>query len=127
MFGSAQFAVPALLGSPASDDLVVLCGGTEEFREAARTDHCELVDHSPHLVVGDVQSLLRCAPRSSAVIVCGELAGISASTVERLIRQRAPQARLVRADRAVEQARSARRRVRNGLLRRRPRPAAALR
>ncbi len=38
----------------------------------------------------DVHSLLRWAPRSRAVIVCGELAGIGVATLQRLVKERAP-------------------------------------
>ncbi len=83
----------------ASDHLVVFCGGSELHRIAAQDANREIVSMSAPIAVGDVQALLRCATRSGAVIVCGDLAGVSASTVERLIKQHAPQARLVRADR----------------------------
>lgn len=89
--------------------LVVLCGGTESHRQTAQRENLELIDQSVPVAVGDAESLLRHAPRSRAVIVCGELAGISANTVERLIRQHAPRAALIRADRATEQSAAARR------------------
>jgi hypothetical protein len=43
----------------------------------------------------DVHSLLHWAPRSRAVIVCGELAGIGVATIERLLRQRAPEVQVI--------------------------------
>ena len=102
----------------AQSDLVLLCGGTEPQRRAARTGHDGLIDGSDPVVVRDLQSLLRCAPHSRAVIICGELAGVSSYFVERLIRQRAPQATLVRADRTRGPTGSAGRRGRRAVLRR---------
>jgi hypothetical protein len=99
-------------------DLVLLCGGTEPARAAARTGHDGLINGSDPVVVMDLQSLLRCAPHSRAVIVCGELAGVSSYFVERLIRQRAPKATLVRADWAHGPAGSAAQRGRRAVLRR---------
>jgi hypothetical protein len=87
----------------------------------------DVIDGTRSVAVGDVSSLLRCAPRSGAVIICGELSGMSAHAVERLVRQRAPQARLIRADRAIEITGSARRRGRRSLLARFVRPAPASR
>jgi hypothetical protein len=78
-------------------DLVLLCGGTEGTRETARLGNGDVISQSASLAVEDVQSLLRCAPISRAVIVCGGLNGMTAYTVERLIRQRAPGATLIRA------------------------------
>ena len=99
-------------------DLVLLCGGTEPQRTAARTGHDGLIDGSDPVVVRDLQSLLRCAPHSRAVIICGELAGVSSYFVERLIRQRAPQATLVRADWTRGPTGPAARRGRRAVLRR---------
>ncbi len=82
----------------------------------------ELINGSAAVAVGDLESLLRCAPRCRAVIVCGGLAGLSAQSLERLVRQRAPQARLVRADRMVTAQHH-----RNGRLRRLVRPTAVAR
>lgn len=50
------------------------------------------------MTTSDVHSLLRWAPRSRAVIVCGELAGIGVGTIERLIRQRAPEVEVIGGD-----------------------------
>jgi hypothetical protein len=124
MFRRPESVTPAHSGQ---EDLVLLCGGTELHHEVARSRNGDLLDESTTLVVGDVESLLRCAPRSQAVIVCGELAGMSAYTVERLITQRAPQTRLIRADRAFGAPGSARRRARRGVLGRLSRPAAVAR
>jgi len=99
-------------------DLVLLCGGTELARAAARTGHDGLINGSDPVVVRDLQSLLRCAPHSRAVIICGELAGVSSYFVERLIRQRAPQATLVRTDWTRGPTGPARRRGRRAVLRR---------
>lgn len=99
-------------------DLVLLCGGTEPERSAARTGHDGLINGSDPVVVMDLQSLLRCAPHSRAVIICGGLAGVSSYFVERMIRQRAPEATLVRADWTRGPAGPARRRGRRAVLRR---------
>ncbi len=106
----------AASNSVAPHDLVLVCGGTEGHRETARAGNSDLINGSEPVVASDVQSLLRYAPHSRAVIVCGELAGMSVPMVERLIRQRAPQAGLIRADRASEQAGPVRRRARRGVL-----------
>jgi hypothetical protein len=97
--------------------LVLLCGGNARQRQLARTEHTALFDGSEQVAVADVQALLRCATRSRAVIVCGELAGMSAHMVERLVRERAPQTKVIRADRPVPKARFARRRRPRGVLR----------
>jgi hypothetical protein len=99
-------------------DLVLLCGGTEPERAAARTGHEGLINGSDPVVVVDLQSLLRCAPHSRAVIICGQLAGVSSYSVERLIKQRAPQATLVRADRMTGPTGPAGQRGRHAVLRR---------
>lgn len=99
-------------------DLVLLCGGTEPQRVAARRGHGRLINGSEPVVVGDVESLLRRAPQCRAVIICGGLAGMSSYFVEQLIRQRAPNATLVRADRTSGPTGSASRRGRRMLLRR---------
>jgi hypothetical protein len=99
-------------------DLVLLCGGTEPERAAARTGQAGLINGSDPVVVMDLPSLLRCAPHSRAVIICGQLAGVSSYFVERLIKQRAPQATLVRADRPSGPTGRASRRGRRAVLRR---------
>jgi hypothetical protein len=99
-------------------DLVLLCGGTEPERAAARAGHPRLINGSDPVVVMDLQSLLRCAPNSRAVIICGQLAGVSSYFVERLLKQRAPQATLVRADRTTGPAGPADRRGRRAVIRR---------
>jgi hypothetical protein len=71
--------------------LVLLCGGTEQQRARLRRVHSATTDSRTAVTTRDVHSLLRWAPRSRAVIVCGELAGIGAATIERLVRQRAPE------------------------------------
>jgi hypothetical protein len=96
-------------------ELVLICGGTESQRVAARSENGRLMIGSEPLAVGDLQSLLRCAPHSRAVIICGDVAGMSPDVVERLVRARAPQATLVRADRFAEQTGSARRRGRRAM------------
>jgi hypothetical protein len=53
------------------------------------------------VTTSDVHSLLRWAPRSRAVIVCGELAGIGVATIERLVRQRAPEVEVIGTDAPV--------------------------
>lgn len=97
-------------------DLVLLCGGTEGHRDELRGSNCDLINGSEPVVASDVQSLLRYAPHSRAVIVCGELAGMSVPMVERLIRQHAPQAGLIRADRPSERVGPARRPPRRSVL-----------
>jgi hypothetical protein len=99
-------------------DLVLLCGGTELDRAAVRSGHKGLINGSDPVVVGDLQSLLRCAPHSRAVIICGQLAGMSSYHVEQLLKQRAPQATLVRADRTAGPTGPASRRGRRAVLRR---------
>jgi hypothetical protein len=76
----------------------------------------ELVGGTAPVVVGDVHSLLRCAPLSRAVIVCGEFAGMSAPALARLVETRAPHARLIRADRSIEITGRPRWRGRRGIL-----------
>ncbi len=75
---------------PPHPELVLLCGGTQQQRASLRRVHSATIDSQAAVTTNDVQSLLRWAPRSRAVIVCGELAGIGANTIERLIRRRAP-------------------------------------
>jgi hypothetical protein len=75
---------------PPHPELVLLCGGTQEQRADMRRTHSATIESQAAVTTGDVQSLLCWAPRSRAVIVCGELAGIGAATIERLVRQRAP-------------------------------------
>jgi hypothetical protein len=108
----------------ARSGLVLLCGGSSLQRVAARARDEKLINGSDPVVVGDVESLLRCAPASRAVIVCGELAGMPADAVEQLVSRRAPQARLVRADRAAERARSGGRWRQRAMVRRLIRTAA---
>lgn len=105
-------------------DLVLLCGGTERQRELARARNAGLIGGSEPVVVGDLESLVRCASSSRAVIVCGGLSGMSVYVIERLVRQRAPYATLVRADRATEQGRPTMPRGRRVVLRRLLRAAA---
>jgi hypothetical protein len=71
--------------------LVLLCGGTEQQRARLRRVHSATTESRTAVTTRDVHSLLHWAPRSRAVIVCGELAGIGEATIERLVRQRAPQ------------------------------------
>jgi hypothetical protein len=75
---------------PPHPELVLLCGGTQQQRAKLRRAHSAKIDSQAAVTTGDVQSLLRWAPRSRAVIVCGELAGIGAATIERLVREQAP-------------------------------------
>lgn len=75
---------------PPHPELVLLCGGTQQQRASLRRAHSGTIDSRAAVTTNDVQSLLRWAPRSRAVIVCGELAGIGAATIERLVRRRAP-------------------------------------
>ena len=105
-------------GAAPQADMVLLCGGTELERAAARSGQEGLINGSDPVVVMDLQSLLRCAPHSRAVIICGQLAGVSSYSVERLIKQRAPQATLVRADRTTGPPGPAGRRGRHAVLRR---------
>jgi hypothetical protein len=99
-------------------DLVLLCGGTEPERAKARRRHARVAGGSAPVVVGDLESLMRRAPQSRVVIICGGLAGLSSYYVEQLIKQRAPQATLVRADRAPGPTGPAHRRGRRPVLRR---------
>ncbi len=80
----------SLAHPPTHPELVLLCGGTEQQRASLRRAHSDTIDSRTAVTTGDVHSLLRWAPRSRAVIVCGELAGIGAATLERLVRARAP-------------------------------------
>ena len=79
------------LAHPPHPELVLLCGGTEQQRARLRRVHSATTESRTAVTTRDVHSLLHWAPRSRAVIVCGELAGIGAATIERLVRQRAPQ------------------------------------
>jgi hypothetical protein len=78
------------LAHPPHPELVLLCGGTEQQRARFRRAHSAAIDSRTAVTTSDVHSLLRWAPRSRAVIVCGELAGIGVATLERLVRERAP-------------------------------------
>lgn len=113
MSAQGKWAAPKTVGQC---DLVLLCGGTEGQRDEVRAGNSDLINGSDPVVASDVQSLLRYAPQSRAVIVCGELAGMSVPMVERLLRQHAPQAGLIRADRASERTGPARRRARRRVL-----------
>ena len=99
-------------------DLVLVCGGTEPERAKARRRNARVFNGSAPVVVGDLESLLRRAPQSRAVIICGGLAGLSSYYVEQLIKQRAPQATLVRADRIPGLTGPAHRRGRRAVVRR---------
>jgi hypothetical protein len=87
---------------PPHPELVLLCGGTQQQRAKLRRTHSAKIDSQAAVTTGDVQSLLRWAPRSRAVIVCGELAGIGAATIERLVRERAPDVEVIGEDRSPE-------------------------
>ena len=86
---------------PPHPELVLLCGGTEQQRARLRRAHSATIDSRTAVTTRDVHSLLRWAPRSRAVIVCGELAGIGAATIERLVRERAPGVPVVGGDMPV--------------------------
>lgn len=86
---------------PPHPELVLLCGGTEQQRARLRRTHSATSDSRTAVTTSDVHSLLRWAPRSRAVIVCGELAGIGVDTIERLIRQRAPEVEVIGGDSPV--------------------------
>ena len=75
---------------PPHPELVLLCGGTEQQRAKLRRAHSATTDSRTAVTTRDVHSLLRWAPRSRAVIVCGELAGIGVTTIERMVREHAP-------------------------------------
>ena len=87
---------------PPHPELVLLCGGTQQQRAKLRRTHSAKIDSQAAVTTGDVQSLLRWAPRSRAVIVCGELAGIGAATIERLVRERAPDVEVIGEDQSPE-------------------------
>ena len=89
------------LAHPPHPELVLLCGGTEQQRARLRRVHSATSDSRTAVTTSDVHSLLRWAPRSRAVIVCGELAGIGAATIERLVRQCAPEVPVIGGDAAV--------------------------
>ena len=78
------------LAHPPHPELVLLCGGTEQQRAGFRRAHSAAIDSRTAVTTRDVHSLLRWAPRSRAVIVCGELAGIGVATLQRLVKERAP-------------------------------------
>ena len=80
---------------PPHPELVLLCGGTEQQRARLRRAHSATTDSRTTVTTRDVHSLLRWAPRSRAVIVCGELAGIGEATIERLVRERAPEVQVI--------------------------------
>jgi hypothetical protein len=80
---------------PPHPELVLLCGGTEQQRAKLRRAHSATTDSRTAVTTRDVHSLLRWAPRSRAVIVCGELAGIGVATIERLVHQRAPEVQVI--------------------------------
>lgn len=88
------------LARPPHPELVLLCGGSQEQRARLRRTHSASIDSQAAVTAGDVRSLLHWAPRSRAVIVCGELAGIGAAMVERLVRTCAPGVEVIGADRA---------------------------
>jgi hypothetical protein len=83
------------LALPPHPELVLLCGGNQEQRARLRRTHPAAIECKSAVTTGDVQSLLRWAPRSRAVIVCGELAGIGVATIERLVRACAPDVELI--------------------------------
>ena len=105
MDGSPPDHVPASgskvsLALPPHPELVLLCGGNQQQRARLRRTHSAVIDSQAAVTTGDVRSLLHWAPRSRAVIVCGELAGIGAAMVERLVRTCAPDVEVIGADRA---------------------------
>jgi hypothetical protein len=75
---------------PPHPELVLLCGGTEQQRAKLRRSPSVTTESRTAVTTRDVHSLLRWAPRSRAVIVCGELAGIGVATIERIVQQHAP-------------------------------------
>jgi hypothetical protein len=89
------------LALPPHPELVLLCGGNQQQRARLRRTHSAAIDSQSAVTTGDVQSLLRWAPRSRAVIVCGELAGIGAATIERLVRACAPDVEVIGKDEAI--------------------------
>jgi hypothetical protein len=86
---------PVSFALPPHPELVLLCGGTRQQRAKLRRAHPATINSQAAVTTGDLQSLLRWAPRSHAVIVCGELAGIGVGTLKRLIRERAPGVKVV--------------------------------
>jgi hypothetical protein len=78
------------IAHPPHPELVLLCGGTEQQRAKLRRAHSAMIDSRTAVTARDVHSLLHWAPRSRAVIVCGELAGIGETTIQRLLRKHAP-------------------------------------
>jgi hypothetical protein len=89
------------LAHPPHPELVLLCGGTEQQRARLRRVHSATSDSRTAVTTSDVHSLLRWAPRSRAVIVCGELAGIGAPTIARLVRHCAPEVHVIDGDAPV--------------------------
>jgi len=87
------------LALPPHPELVLLCGGNQEQRARFRRTHPAAINSQSAVTTGDVQSLLRWAPRSRAVIVCGELAGIGVATIQRLVRACAPGVEVIAGDR----------------------------
>ncbi|MGN6168031.1 MAG: hypothetical protein ACTHQQ_07635 [Solirubrobacteraceae bacterium] len=67
--------------TPHTPKLVLLCGGTEQQRAKLRHVHSATTVSRTAVTTRDVHSLLRWAPRGSAVIVCGKLAGTGVATV----------------------------------------------
>jgi hypothetical protein len=86
---------------PPHPELVLLCGGTEQQRAKLRRVHSATTESRTAVTTRDVHSLLRWAPRSRAVIVCGELAGIGVATIERLVHQRAPEVQVIGGEASV--------------------------
>lgn len=78
---------------PPHPELVLLCGGTQQQRAELRETDSEAMKAA--VTTSDIQSLLHWAPRSRAVIVCGELAGVGAATIERMVKRRAPGVRVL--------------------------------
>jgi hypothetical protein len=93
---------PVSFALPPHPELVLLCGGTRQQRARLRRAQSATINSQAAVTTGDLQSLLRWAPRSHAVIVCGELAGIGAATLERLVRRRAPGVRVIGNDQSPE-------------------------
>ncbi len=88
------------LALPPHPELVLLCGGNQQQRARLRRTHPVAIDSQSAVTTGDVQSLLRWAPRSRAVIVCGELAGIGVATIKRLVGACAPGVEVIGEDQA---------------------------
>jgi hypothetical protein len=86
---------PVSFALPPHPELVLLCGGTRQQRAKLRRAQSATINSQAAVTTGDLQSLLRWAPRSHAVIVCGELAGIGVATLKRLIRECAPGVKVI--------------------------------